>query len=87
MSRFAAGLDPLTRTECGVLALIDSGLSNREIAAVLSITVGIVKCHLHRVYEKLQVRNRTEAATKARELGHLSSFIRSSAQAHERNFG
>ena len=79
--------DSLTKTEAEVLGLVDRGLSNREIAATLSIAVGTVKCHLHRVYVKLQVRNRLEAATKARELGHLSSFIRSSAQAHERNFG
>src|SRR3989442_15323185 len=87
MSWSATGGDSLTNSEAKVLSLVDSGLSNREIAATLSIAVGTVKCHLHRVYVKLQVRNRIEAATKARELGHLSSFIRSSAQAHERNFG
>ena len=80
MSRFTAGVDPLTRTEADVLGLVDSGLSNREIAAALSIAVGTVKCHLHRAYEKLQARNRIEAAVKARERGHLSSFVPSSAQ-------
>jgi ATP/maltotriose-dependent transcriptional regulator MalT len=71
MSWFTVGADPLTRTEANVLGLVDSGLSNREVAATLSISVGTVKCHLHRVYEKLQVRNRIEAAAKAREHGHL----------------
>jgi len=56
-----------------VLALVESGLSNREIAATLSITVGTVKCNLHRVYEKLQVASRLEAVAKAREHGVLSS--------------
>jgi len=54
--------DSLTRAETVVLGLVDEGLSNRQISATLSITVGTVKCHLHRVYEKLPARNRTEAA-------------------------
>ncbi len=52
MSWFTAGVDPLTRTEADVLGLVDNGLSNREIAATLSISVGTVKCHLHRTYEQ-----------------------------------
>ena len=79
MSRFAAGVEPLTRTEANVLALVDGGLSNREIAATLSITVGTVKCNLHRVYEKLQVASRLEAVAKAREHGVLSSRIGTTA--------
>ena len=63
--------DSLTRAEAVVLGLVDEGLSNRQISATLSITVGTVKCHLHRVYEKLPARNRTEAAARAREHGQL----------------
>ncbi|MET0167478.1 MAG: LuxR C-terminal-related transcriptional regulator [Vicinamibacterales bacterium] len=63
-----------------MLGLADSGLSNRDIAATLSISVGTVKCHLHHAYEKLQVRNRIEAASKARERGHLSTVVDSSSQ-------
>ena len=80
------GGDSLTKSETEVLGLVDSGLSNREIAAALSIAVGTVKCHLHRAYEKLQVRNRIQAAVKAREHGQLSSSDRFSAQANEHNF-
>jgi ATP/maltotriose-dependent transcriptional regulator MalT len=80
MRWFTAGVDPLTRTEADVLGLVDNGLSNREIAATLSISVGTVKCHLHRTYEKLQVRNRIQAAARAREHGYLLTFVRSSAQ-------
>ena len=58
MSWSATGGNSLTKGEAEVLGLVDSGLSNREIAAALSIAVGTVKCHLHRVYVKLQVRNR-----------------------------
>jgi ATP/maltotriose-dependent transcriptional regulator MalT len=62
------------------LSLVDNGLSNREIAVTLSISVGTVKCHLHRVYAKLQVSNRTQAAHKAREHGDLSLPVHFSAQ-------
>jgi LuxR family transcriptional regulator, maltose regulon positive regulatory protein len=79
MSRCAAGVEPLTRTEGHVLALVDSGFSNREIAATLSITVGTVKCNLHRVYEKLQVTSRLAAVAKAREHADLSSSVRTTA--------
>jgi ATP/maltotriose-dependent transcriptional regulator MalT len=75
MSQFGAALDALTKSEREVLSLVDRGLSNREIAATLSITVGTVKCHLHRAYDKLQVRNRLQAVTKAREHGDFSSQV------------
>jgi len=82
MSRFAARRESLTRTEGVVLALVDSGLSNREIATVLSITVGTVKCNLHRVYEKLQVTSRLQAVAKAREQGEVSSPVPVTALFH-----
>jgi len=69
--RVHASPDSLTRTEAVVLRLVDEGLSNQQISAALSITIGTVKCHLHRVYEKLPARNRTEAAARAREQGQL----------------
>ena len=75
MSRCIAGTEPLTTTEGRVLALVDIGLSNREIATALSITVGTVKCNLHRVYEKLQVRSRLQAAAWAREHIDLASSM------------
>ena len=39
-------------------------LSNKEIAAKLSISFFTVRAHLMRIYEKLHVRSRTEAAAK-----------------------
>ena len=76
----------LTRTETIVLGLVDEGLSNQQISAALSITIGTVKCHLHRVFEKLPARNRTEAAAKARELGQLFGAGLVLDQRSERDF-
>ena len=71
-SRFI-GIEALTRTESRVLALVENGLSNQEIATTLSITVGTVKCNLHRVHEKLQLTSRLEAVTKLREHRDVSA--------------
>jgi LuxR family maltose regulon positive regulatory protein len=64
-------LDPLSERELEVLGLIAAGLSNREIAERLYITVGTVKRHAHNLYGKLGAGNRTQAAARARELGIL----------------
>jgi len=74
--RRSDGVEALTSTEDRVLALVDRGLSNQEIAAALSITVGTVKCNLHRVYDKLQVTGRLEAVALAREHGGFASRVR-----------
>ena len=63
--------EPLTEREMEVLRLMAAGLSNRDIADELVLAMGTVKAHLHNVYAKLQVRNRTEAAARARNLGLL----------------
>jgi LuxR family maltose regulon positive regulatory protein len=61
----------LTAREAELLRRLGRGLSNREIADQMSITVGTTKGHLHRIFRKLNVRNRTSAVAKARELGLL----------------
>jgi DNA-binding NarL/FixJ family response regulator len=62
-------LDPieekLTAREVDVLRLIEEGLSNKEIAAALTIEVPTVKNHVHRILEKLHVHSRSEAAAQA----------------------
>jgi DNA-binding CsgD family transcriptional regulator len=62
--------DTLTHAEAKVLALVGDGHSNQMIAATLAITVGTVKSHLHRVFEKLDARNRLDAISKARMRGY-----------------
>jgi two-component system nitrate/nitrite response regulator NarL len=56
----------LTPREREILALIDNGLSNKEIAADLSIEVSTVKNHVHNILEKLGARRRSEAVARAR---------------------
>jgi len=63
----ALHLTHLTRREREILALIEEGLSNKEIAADLKIELQTVKNHVHNLLEKLQLSNRREAAKYARE--------------------
>jgi len=61
----------LSAREAQVMRHCSRGLSNQEIADRLAITVGTTKGHLHRIFQKLKVRNRMAAAIKARKLGCL----------------
>jgi ATP/maltotriose-dependent transcriptional regulator MalT len=61
-------VEPLSDRELEVLQLVSEGLSNREIAEKLIISTGTAKTHVHNLCGKLGVRNRTEAAMKAKEL-------------------
>lgn len=61
-SRPAPGLPPLTARQEEILALIERGMSNKEIARRLGITISTVKNHVHTVLEKLHVRKRGAAA-------------------------
>ena len=61
----------LTEREREILGLLARGASNREISETLFIAGGTVKNHLSNILGKLGVRDRTQAALKARELGLL----------------
>ena len=63
--------DQLTKTEIEVLRLLSLGLANKTIATRLSISVGTTKWHLHNIFEKLEVSNRTAAIVKARQFEFL----------------
>jgi DNA-binding NarL/FixJ family response regulator len=54
----------LSERENGVLELLAQGLLYKEIGDRLGITTGTVKQHIHRIYEKLHVQNRTEAVNR-----------------------
>ncbi|OKH40956.1 DNA-binding response regulator [[Phormidium ambiguum] IAM M-71] len=58
-------INPLTRREQEILALIAAGKSNQEIAELLYITIGTVRVHVHAILQKLEVRDRTQAAVLA----------------------
>lgn len=57
--------------EVEVLRNCSRGLSNQEIGDQLAVTVGTIKGHLVHIYRKLNVRNRTGAVAKARQMGML----------------
>jgi len=62
-------LEELTQRESQILKRLQSGLSNREIAEAIFVSEGTLKWHLHNIYGKLAVKNRSGALTRAHELG------------------
>jgi DNA-binding NarL/FixJ family response regulator len=71
---YVAG-ERLTSRESETLRLIAHGMSNKEIAQALSISVSTVKNHVHSILEKLRVRTRAQAA--AQMSGHRARFAAS----------
>lgn len=55
-------IDVLTRREREIVSLLAEGSSSKEIAKKLGLTSGTVRAHLHTIYGKLGVENRTQAA-------------------------
>ena len=62
-------VEPLSDRELEILRLIADGASNREIAGTLFLAEGTVKNHVTNILGKLGVRDRTQAALKARDTG------------------
>lgn len=61
----ASNVGILSTRENEILQLLTKGLLYKEIADQLSISVSTVRQHIHHIYEKLHVQNRTEAINKA----------------------
>ena len=55
----------LTQRESQIVRLVSEGLSNKEIARQLDVSQGTVKVHLHNIFQKLEISNRTVLATIA----------------------
>ena len=66
------GIDALTEREKDVLRLVARGATNRDIASELIITENTVKVHLRNILDKLQLRNRQQAAAYAVQEGLIS---------------
>jgi DNA-binding NarL/FixJ family response regulator len=62
----------LTNRELEVLRLVARGLGNKEVAAALNIAEVTVKLHVSHVFDKLNVKDRTEAATAALQRGIIT---------------
>ncbi|HMW40049.1 MAG: response regulator transcription factor [Saprospiraceae bacterium] len=59
---------PITAREKELLEHLSRGLLYKEIAVLMDITTGTVKQHIHKIYGKLQVQNRTEAINKLKNM-------------------
>lgn len=58
----------LSKRELEILGLLAQGHSNQEIAAKLFVSLSTIKTHLQNIFEKLDVKRRTQAVEKAKRL-------------------
>jgi two-component system, NarL family, response regulator LiaR len=71
-SRLPPTTDPLTSREVEVLGCMAQGMSNRQIAQELSVSIRTVSSHVRNILDKLHLANRTQAALYAIEQGITS---------------
>ncbi|HKE40141.1 MAG TPA: LuxR C-terminal-related transcriptional regulator [Casimicrobiaceae bacterium] len=62
---------PLRKIEYDILSLVEQGLTNREIAGSLALTVGTTRWRINQIFGKLRARNRIEALARARQFEWL----------------
>lgn len=79
----AARLESLSERELEILRRIAEGLSNREIAQGMYLSLATIKWYNQRIFAKLGVRSRTQAVAQARELELLE--IEPDLAAHKHN--
>jgi two-component system nitrate/nitrite response regulator NarL len=60
----------LTDRERQIIHLVSEGRSNKDIGRQLNVTEGTIKVHLHRIYQKLAIHNRTALAALAGRKSH-----------------
>jgi LuxR family maltose regulon positive regulatory protein len=65
-------VEPLTARQTEVFRLVAAGLTNRQIATELFVTLGTVKAHVHAICGKLGAGSRVQAIVRGRELGLLT---------------
>lgn len=63
---FKSKYEALTEQEKNILKLMEKGLTNKEIATKLFLTEGTIKVYNHNLFQKLQVKNRTQAIVAAK---------------------
>ena len=61
-------IEPLSDREMEVLRLLAAGLTNKQIADQLFVSISTIKSHVHHISSKLDVSNRTQAVARARQL-------------------
>jgi LuxR family maltose regulon positive regulatory protein len=66
-------IEPLSERELEVLQLISDGLTNKEIASRLYLSLNTIKAHTRTIYSKLGVNSRTKAVVRGKALGVLTS--------------
>jgi DNA-binding NarL/FixJ family response regulator len=64
-------VEPLSEREIEILKLVSQGLTNKEIAAKLYLAEGTVKNYFTSILQKIEARDRTQAAIRGREVGLL----------------
>jgi LuxR family maltose regulon positive regulatory protein len=64
-------IEPLSERELEVLRLLAGGLSNREIAERLYLSLNTLKAHTANIYSKLGAHSRMQAVNRAKALGVL----------------
>lgn len=65
--------ETLTSREIEILRSLANGQGNKDVAAALFVSEGTLKWHLHNIYSKLGVKNRTQALLAARNAGYLAA--------------
>ncbi len=71
INQFEINARKISKRELEVLELIATGKSNEEIAEALFVSLNTIKTHTANLYQKLEVKRRTQAIEKAKSLGIL----------------